>query len=105
MTLQVQMIKLEAEMADYQSDRTLFPTADRNSNITSSVNGLSPTKTRYNTLGKDGGWSHATEAVTYKFNIEEDEDIIRSVFVEDRIQCVECIPTEDFTLTALFPLP
>ena len=67
-----QMIKLEAEMADYKSDRTLFPTADRNSNITSSVNGLSPTKTRYNTLGKDGGWSHATEAVTYKFNIEED---------------------------------
>lgn len=66
------MIKLEAEMADYKSDRTLFPTADRNSNITSSVNGLSPTKTRYNTLGKDGGWSHATEAVTYKFNIEED---------------------------------
>lgn len=67
-----QMIRLEAEMADYKSSRTLFPTADRNSSITSSVNGLSPTKTRYNTLGKDGGWSQATEAVTYKINVEQD---------------------------------
>lgn len=67
-----QMIRLEAEMADYKSSRTLFPTADRNSSVTSSVNGLSPTKTRYNTLGKDGGWSQATEAVTYKINVEQD---------------------------------
>lgn len=67
-----QIIKLEAEMADYKSDRTLFPTADRNSSVTSSVNGTSASKTRYNTIGKDGGWGLATQTITYKVNVEKD---------------------------------
>ena len=66
-----QMIMLEAEMADYKSDRTLFPTADRNSFITSCVNGQSPTKTRYNTIGK-GGWGQSGQSVSYIINVEED---------------------------------
>lgn len=64
------MIKLEAEMADYKSDRTLFPTSDRNSYLTSCVNGQSPTKTRYNTIGS-GGWSQSGQTVTYEIDVEE----------------------------------
>ncbi|MBQ9374740.1 MAG: extracellular solute-binding protein [Ruminococcus sp.] len=67
-----QIIKLEAEMADYKSDRTLFPTADRNSSVTSSVNGTNPSKTRYNTIGKEGSWGLATQAITYKIDVKED---------------------------------
>ena len=59
-------ILLEGETADYKSDRTLFPTANRNSYLTSSVNGQSPTKTRYNTIGKDN-WNKATQSATWKF--------------------------------------
>lgn len=64
-------IVLEGELADYKSDRTLFPTNDRNSYLTSSATGSSPTKTKYNTIGADS-WSQATQAVTWKLNIEKD---------------------------------
>ncbi|MGN0623522.1 MAG: extracellular solute-binding protein [Oscillospiraceae bacterium] len=66
-----EVIKLEGELADYKSDRTLFPTNDRNSYLTSSATGSSPTKTKYNTIGKDS-WNKATQAVTWKFNVEKD---------------------------------
>ena len=65
------IVTLEGESADYKSDRTLFPTADRNSYITSSVNGTSPTKTRYNTIGKDN-WNKATQSATWKFSVPAD---------------------------------
>ncbi|MBR4554820.1 MAG: extracellular solute-binding protein [Ruminococcus sp.] len=63
-------ILLEGESADYKSDRTLFPTSDRNSYLTSSVNGQSPTKNRYNTIGKDN-WNKATQSATWKFDVAE----------------------------------
>ncbi len=65
------IVTLEGEAADYKSDRTLFPTADRNSYITSSKNGTSPTKTRYNTIGKDN-WNKATQSATWKFSVPAD---------------------------------
>lgn len=66
-----QMIRLEAEMADYKSDRTLFPTSNKDSYLTSCVNGSSPTKTRYNTIGK-GSWSQSGQTVTYEIDVKED---------------------------------
>ncbi len=64
------VIKLEGENADYKSDRTLFPTNDRNSYITSSATGNSATKTKYNTIGKDS-WNQSTQAITWIFEVEE----------------------------------
>ena len=64
-------ILLEGEEAAYKSDRTLFPTADRKSYLTSSANGQSPTKTRYNTIGKDN-WNKATQAATWEFDVQKD---------------------------------
>lgn len=63
--------RYEGEEADYKSDRTLFPTNDRNSYLTSSATGNSPTKTKYNTIGKES-WTLATQAVTWKVNVEKD---------------------------------
>ena len=65
------IIKLEGETADYKSDRTLFPTNDRNSYLTSSATGSSPTKTKYNTIGKES-WTQATQAITWKVNVAKD---------------------------------
>lgn len=66
-----QKITLEGELADEKSDRTLFPTSDMHSYITSCVNGSSPTKTRYNTIGK-ASWSQATQSATWNFTVEKD---------------------------------
>ncbi|MBR1740064.1 MAG: extracellular solute-binding protein [Ruminococcus sp.] len=63
-----QKIILEGETANYKSARTLYPTADKTSYMTSAVNGKSPTKTRYNSIGK-ASWSHSTESVTWEFNV------------------------------------
>lgn len=97
-----QIIKLEAEMADYKSDRTLFPTADRNSSVTSSVNGTSASKTRYNTIGKDGGWGLATQTITYKVNVEKDgyykigvrgrQDTMRGMYSNRRLYIDGVVP-------------
>ncbi len=98
-------ILLEGENADYKSDRTLFPTANRNSYITSSANGQSPTKTRYNTIGKDN-WNKATQSATWKVNvpvagyykigIRAKQDVMRGMYsnrrllINDEVPCKEC---------------
>ena len=98
-------ILLEGENADYKSDRTLFPTADRNSYLTSSANGQSPTKTRYNTIGKDN-WNKATQSATwevdiatagyYKIGIRAKQETMRGMYSNRRlyidgvVPCAEC---------------
>ena len=67
---QGQKITLEGETAAYKSSRTLYPTADKNSYLTSSANGSSPTKTRYNTIGS-GSWTQSTQTVTWEFNVDK----------------------------------
>lgn len=67
---QGQKITLEGETADYKSSRTLYPTADKSSYLTSSANGSSPTKTRYNTIGS-GSWTQSTQTVTWEFNVDK----------------------------------
>lgn len=67
---QGQKITLEGETAAYKSSRTLYPTADKSSYLTSSANGSSPTKTRYNTIGS-GSWTQSTQTVTWEFNVNK----------------------------------
>lgn len=67
---QGQKITLEGETAAYKSSRTLYPTADKSSYLTSSANGSSPTKTRYNTIGL-GSWTQSTQTVTWEFNVDK----------------------------------
>lgn len=67
---QGQKITLEGETAAYKSSRTLYPTSDRSSYLTSSANGSSPTKTRYNTIGS-GSWTQSTQTVTWEFNVDK----------------------------------
>lgn len=67
---QVQKITLEGETAAYKSSRTLYPTSDKSSYLTSSANGSSPTKTRYNTIGS-GSWTQSTQTVTWEFNVDK----------------------------------
>lgn len=67
---QGQKITLEGETAVYKSSRTLYPTSDKSSYLTSSANGSSPTKTRYNTIGS-GSWTQSTQTVTWEFNVDK----------------------------------
>lgn len=67
---QGQKITLEGETAAYKSSRTLYPTVDKSSYLTSSANGSSPTKTRYNTIGS-GSWTQSTQTVTWEFNVDK----------------------------------
>ncbi len=67
---QGQKITLEGETAAYKSSRTLYPTSDKSSYLTSSANGSSPTKTRYNTIGS-GSWTQSTQTVTWEFNVDK----------------------------------
>lgn len=96
-------IVLEGENAAYKTDRTLFPTADRNSYLTSSANGQSPTKTRYNTIGKDN-WNKATQAATWKVNIpttgyykigiRAKQDVMRGMYSNRRLYIDGVIPNQ-----------
>ncbi len=63
-------ITLEGELAKYKSDKTLFPTSDNTSYLTSSSNGSSPTKEKYNTIGGGGNWKNATQAATWEFTVD-----------------------------------
>ena len=65
-----QRITLEGELAKYKSDKTLFPTSDNTSYLTSSSNGSSPTKEKYNTIGGQGNWNKSTQSVTWEFNVD-----------------------------------
>ena len=67
---QGQKITLEGETAAYKSSRTIYPTSDKSSYLTSSANGSSPTKTRYNTIGS-GSWTQSTQTVTWEFNVDK----------------------------------
>lgn len=67
---QGQKITFEGETAAYKSSRTLYPTSDKSSYLTSSANGSSPTKTRYNTIGS-GSWTQSTQTVTWEFNVDK----------------------------------
>ncbi|MBR1764759.1 MAG: extracellular solute-binding protein [Ruminococcus sp.] len=98
------IVTLEGESADYKSDRTLFPTSDNNSYITSSVNGTSPTKTRYNTIGKDN-WNKATQAATWKFSVPSDgyykvgirakQETMRGMFSNRRLLIDGVVPNKE----------
>jgi ABC-type glycerol-3-phosphate transport system substrate-binding protein len=101
-----QRILLEGETATYKSARTLYPTADKTSYMTSCVNGSSPTKTRYNTIGQDS-WTQATQTVTWEFNVETDgyykigirarQDSMRGMYSNRRLYIdgeVPCSETE-----------
>ncbi len=95
------VINLEGELADYKSDRTLFPTSDRNSYLTSSATGNSPTKTKYNTIGKES-WTQATQAVTWEFSVKEDgyykigirakQDVMRGMYSNRRLYIDGTVP-------------
>lgn len=63
-------ITLEGELAKYKSDKTLFPTSDNTSYLTSSSNGSSPTKEKYNTIGGSGNWNKSTQSVTWEFTVD-----------------------------------
>ncbi|MCR5816870.1 MAG: extracellular solute-binding protein [Ruminococcus sp.] len=63
-------ITLEGELAKYKSAKTLFPTSDNTSYLTSSSNGSSPTKEKYNTIGGQGNWNKSTESITWEFNVD-----------------------------------
>lgn len=67
---QGQKVTLEGETAAYKSSRTLYPTSDKSSYLTSSANGSSPTKTRYNTIGS-GSWTQSIQTVTWEFNVDK----------------------------------
>ena len=69
--LKGQMITLEGETANYKSSRTLYPTSDKTSYMTSSSKGYSPTKTRYNTIGGGNNWNQSTQSVTWEFNVPQ----------------------------------
>ncbi len=94
-------IRLEGELADYKTDRTLFPTNDRNSYLTSAATGSSPTKTKYNTIGADS-WSHSTQAITWKMDIVKDgyykigirarQDTMRGMYSNRRLYIDGVVP-------------
>lgn len=99
-----QLITLEGELADEKSDRNLFPTSNMHSYITSSVNGSSATKTRYNTIGKDSGWSQATQSATWYVDVEQDgwykigirakQDAMRGMYSNRRLYIDGEVPCE-----------
>lgn len=60
------VITIQGEDAIYKSDRTLYPTNDRNSSITQPSD---PTKTKYNTIGS-GSWTKSTQSITWEFEVE-----------------------------------
>ena len=66
-----QKIVLEGETASFKSSRTLYPTSDKTSYMTSSTKDYSPTKTRYNTIGGGGNWNQSTQAVTWEVNVSQ----------------------------------
>ena len=94
-------ITLEGELADYKSARTLFPTADMHSYITSCVNGISPTKTRYNTIGKNS-WNKSTQSATWRFTVDQDgyykigirakQDVMRGMYSNRRLYIDGVVP-------------
>jgi ABC-type glycerol-3-phosphate transport system substrate-binding protein len=98
-----QRIILEGELADEKSDRTLFPTSDMHAYITSCVNGTSPTKTRYNTIGKET-WTQATQSATwnvtvtqdgwYKIGIRAKQDQMRGMYSNRRLYIDGEVPCE-----------
>lgn len=93
-----QKIVIEGEDATYKNDRTLYPTSDRTSYITSPAD---PTKTRYNTIGKDN-WNQATQAITWEFTVEESgyykigirarQDTMRGLYSNRRLYIDDVVP-------------
>ncbi len=98
-----ELITLEGELANEKSDRTLFPTSDMHSYITSCVNGTSPTKTRYNTIGKQS-WSQSTQSATwnvtvakdgwYKVGIRAKQDVMRGMYSNRRLYIDGVVPNK-----------
>ncbi len=94
-------ITLEGELADYKSARTLFPTSDLHSYITSCVNGVSPTKTRYNTIGRNS-WNKSTQSATWRFSVDQDgyykigirakQDVMRGMYSNRRLYIDGVVP-------------
>lgn len=102
--VQGQKIIYEGETADYKSARTLYPTADKSSYMTSAVNGYSPTKTRYNTIG-GGSWTQSTQAVTWNINVNSDgyyklgiyarQDVMRGMYSNRRLYIDGVVPCKE----------
>lgn len=98
-----QRIVLEGELAAEKSARTLFPTSDMHSYITSCVNGASPTKTRYNSIGKEN-WTHSTQSATwnievpvdgyYKIGIRAKQDSMRGMYSNRRLYIDGVVPDD-----------
>lgn len=92
---------LEGEEADYKNDRTLYPTSDRTSYLTSPAD---PTKQRYNTIGKDS-WTQATQAITWEFTVEETgyykigirarQDVMRGLYSNRRLYIDGVVPNKE----------
>lgn len=100
-TISNQKIVLEGEDADYKNDRTLYPTTDRTSYLTSPSD---PTKQRYNTIGKDT-WNQATQAITWEFTVEQSgyyklgirarQDSMRGLYSNRRVYIDGVVPNEE----------
>ena len=92
---------LEGEQATYKNDRTLYPTSDRTSYLTSPAD---PTKQRYNTIGKDS-WNQSTQAVTWEFTVEQTgyykigirarQDSMRGLYSNRRLYIDGVVPNKE----------
>ncbi|NLZ94853.1 MAG: extracellular solute-binding protein, partial [Bacteroidales bacterium] len=102
---QGQKIVIEGEDATYKNDRTLYPTSDRNSYLTSdNRDEVAPTKTRYNTIGKDN-WNQATQSITWDFTVAKDgyykigirarQDIMRGLYSNRRMYIDGVVPNQE----------
>ena len=101
----LQKIILEGETASYKSSRTLYPTADKTSYMTSSAKGYSPTKTRYNTIGGGNNWNQSTQSVTWEFNVPEAgfykigifarQDQMRGMYANRRLYINGVVPNKE----------
>ncbi|WP_295152323.1 extracellular solute-binding protein [uncultured Ruminococcus sp.] len=100
-----QKLVLEGETATYKSSRTLYPTSDKTSYMTSSEKGYSPTKTRYNTIGGGNNWNQSTQAVTWEFNIPQSgyykigifgrQDQMRGMYSNRRVLINGVVPNKE----------
>lgn len=96
-----QRILIEGEKAAYKNDRSLYPTSDRTSYMTSPAD---PTKTRYNTIGKDN-WNQATQSITWEFDVETAgyykigirarQDSMRGLYSNRRLYIDDVVPNRE----------
>lgn len=107
-----QRIVIEGEAASFKNDRTLYPTSDTNSYLTSDMrDDVAPTKTRYNTIGKDN-WNQATQTITwefavdkagyYKVGIRARQDVMRGLYSNRRLYIDGVVPNAESSQLKFF---